>query len=78
MSRRLKKMNWMFKNFSHLLFQDPTCAKLTISGFLGPVPEEEVPSAEEIMFSRHPAMAKWPAGHQFQLWERFLTYLIWH
>ena len=47
--------------------QDPTCAKLTILGQLQRVPEEGVKEAEDLLFSRHPAMRGWPSGHAFHM-----------
>jgi len=34
-----------------------------------PVPKEDQDLAQAAMFSRHPAMEQWPAGHRWQLWE---------
>ena len=47
--------------------QDPTCAKVSISGAMSPVPEEGLEEAEHLLFSRHPAMKTWPVGHHFTL-----------
>jgi len=45
--------------------QDPTCAKVSITGRMRPVPEDDWPLAERILFSRHPKMRSWPADHGF-------------
>jgi hypothetical protein len=48
--------------------QDPTCAKVTLLGRLRPVPAGAAQlAARAALFSRHPAMASWPAGHQFKM-----------
>ncbi len=49
------------------LAQDPTCAKLSISGEMQKVPSEQLDEAEELLFSRHPAMKDWPADHKFEM-----------
>ena len=45
--------------------EDPTCAKLSVSGKLEPVEEDALQEAESLLFSRHEAMRSWPTGHQF-------------
>lgn len=49
--------------------EDPTCAKLSVSGRLERVPPEALPLAEDLLFSRHPAMRSWPADHGFHVYE---------
>lgn len=49
--------------------QDPTCAKVSLTGKLLRVPAEHIPAAARAMFSRHPAMRGWPASHRFALYE---------
>ena len=49
--------------------QDPTCAKVSLSGKLLHVPAEGQQAAARAMFSRHPAMRGWPASHKFALYE---------
>lgn len=49
--------------------QDPVCAKATFLGTMRPVPERDQDLAQAAMFSRHPAMEHWPAGHRWQFWE---------
>ena len=49
--------------------EDPTCAKLSVTGALEFVPEEEVEEAKHLLFARHPDMAGWPAGHAFKVYE---------
>lgn len=46
--------------------EDPTCAKLTLSGRMRPVPDDRLPHARAALFTRHPQMASWPAGHHFE------------
>jgi hypothetical protein len=61
--------------------QEPTCAKLAISGTFEPVPAPRATEAEEMVFARHPDMRSWPAGHRFQVWEllpRTLSLLDWY
>ena len=45
--------------------QDPTCAKVSITGRMLPVPSSELPLAEQMLFSRHPVMRTWPDDHSF-------------
>lgn len=47
--------------------EDPTCAKLSLSGSLERVPAGQVEEAERLLFSRHPDMRGWPAGHAFHM-----------
>ena len=49
--------------------QDPTCAKVSLSGAMGRVPEESLHEARELLFSRHPQMRGWPKGHHFDVYE---------
>ena len=49
----------------HYGLQDPTCAKVAITGQMLPVPTEKLDQAEELLFSRHPSMRSWPVGHHF-------------
>ena len=51
------------------MVQDPTCAKVSISGTMVEVPEDEVNEAGELLFSRHPQMRGWPKGHNFRIYE---------
>lgn len=44
--------------------QSPICAKVMITGQIVEITDEkEVALARSLLFSRHPAMASWPAGH---------------
>ena len=49
--------------------QDPTCAKVSLTGKLLRVPAEAADEAARTMFSRHPEMRGWPASHKFALYE---------
>lgn len=49
--------------------EDPTCAKVSISGRMRVVPGEDVAEAEQLLFRRHPQMKTWPKGHNFSIWE---------
>lgn len=49
--------------------QDPTCAKVSLTGKLLRVPAEGQQAAARAMFSRHPEMRGWPASHRFSLYE---------
>lgn len=42
--------------------QDPTCAKVSISGRMGVVAGDALPEAERLLFQRHPQMRGWPVG----------------
>lgn len=55
--------------------EDPTCAKVSLSGRLVAVQKDDIPAAEELMFSRHPAMRSWPVGHNFTLYEMDIKYI---
>ncbi|XP_074514990.1 protein CREG2 [Sebastes fasciatus] len=45
--------------------EDPRCARLTLTGKMVEVVQEELVFAKEAMFTRHPVMAKWPVGHKW-------------
>lgn len=47
---------------SWLCMQDPTCAKVSISGRMGVVPAEGLEEAEDMLFQRHPQMRDWPVS----------------
>ncbi|KAM9449299.1 LOW QUALITY PROTEIN: protein CREG2 [Salvelinus alpinus] len=49
------------------------CARLTLTGKMVEVDPEEVEFAKEAMFSRHPVMKKWPAGHNWFFMKLQLT-----
>lgn len=51
--------------------EDPTCAKLSITGELAPVRggAGAEAKAQALLFARHPQMADWPAGHEFRVYE---------
>lgn len=49
--------------------QDPTCAKVSISGTMAEVPEKLFCEAKALLFSRHPQMQGWPKGHDFRVYE---------
>jgi hypothetical protein len=40
-----------------------------VAGQLRQVPAQGREEAQRLLFSRHPDMAGWPAGHQFRLYE---------
>ncbi|XP_029111780.1 protein CREG2 [Scleropages formosus] len=43
--------------------EESRCVRLTLVGRMVEVDPEEVPFAEETVFSRHPVMKKWPVEH---------------
>lgn len=47
--------------------EDPTCARITLSGSLAPAADQDL--AKKALFARHPDMASWPAGHDFAAYE---------
>lgn len=49
--------------------EDPTCAKLTITGKLLPVPKKEANHVINMIAERHPAIKTWPANHDFVPYE---------
>lgn len=55
--------------------EDPTCAKVSISGVMSPVPEEGLEEAKHLLFSRHPAMRTWPVGHHFTMYELHVAHI---
>ncbi|KAG2448849.1 hypothetical protein HYH02_006200 [Chlamydomonas schloesseri] len=53
--------------------EDPACARATFVGRVLRVPEQDRSMAQTAMFARHPAMADWPTGHQFDFYELHVT-----
>ena len=51
------------------MLQDPTCAKVSISGRMGLLSGEGLSAASELLFSRHPDMRGWPKDHNFGVYE---------
>ncbi len=51
------------------MVQDPTCAKVSISGAMAQVPEDGVHEARELLFSRHPQMQGRPKGHDVRIYD---------
>ena len=51
------------------MLQDPTCAKVSISGRMGLLSGEGLRAASELLFSRHPDMRGWPKDHNFGVYE---------
>lgn len=49
--------------------ESPACAKLTLSGQMKQVEEEELDFAREALFSKHDEMQYWPKGHHFQFYK---------
>ena len=49
--------------------QDPTCAKLVVSGSLLPVPAEDAADVVAMIAARHPEVKEWPANHGFAPYE---------
>lgn len=49
--------------------EDPTCAKVALSGLVDEVPAVGRREAEELLFARHPDMKLWPKGHDFRIYE---------
>eukprot|EP00656_Telonema_subtile_P055627 TRINITY_DN866_c0_g1_i5.p1 TRINITY_DN866_c0_g1~~TRINITY_DN866_c0_g1_i5.p1 ORF type:complete len:464 (-),score=115.89 TRINITY_DN866_c0_g1_i5:164-1555(-) len=47
--------------------EDPRCTRLTILGTMRNVTAEELPFANASLMARHPAMAAWPASHDFHI-----------
>mmetsp|Transcript_36056 Transcript_36056/g.106582 ORF Transcript_36056/g.106582 Transcript_36056/m.106582 type:complete len:204 (-) Transcript_36056:230-841(-) len=47
--------------------EDPTCAKLSMSGRMVKVADEDVPAAKEVLFAVHPQMASWTGHHGFEV-----------
>ncbi|XP_077237892.1 pyridoxamine 5'-phosphate oxidase family protein [Tasmannia lanceolata] len=49
--------------------ENPTCAKLTLTGQLKLVDRKskEAEFAEQALFTKHPEMKDWPKGHNFQI-----------
>ncbi|WCJ20898.1 Pyridoxamine 5'-phosphate oxidase family protein [Euphorbia peplus] len=50
--------------------ENPTCAKLTLTGKLKVVPEnsKEAKYAKNALFAKHPEMAGWPKNHEFKFY----------
>jgi len=49
--------------------EDPRCAKLTIAGKMVKATGGAAALGKAALFARHPQMQKWPAGHDFGVWE---------
>ena len=49
--------------------EDPTCARITLTGHVRVVNGTDTQLARDALFSRHPAMARWPAEHHFEFYE---------
>jgi len=46
--------------------ENPPCARLVMTGrFVKVTSKEELKEAKQALFTRHPAMANWPTGHDF-------------
>ena len=43
--------------------EDPTCARLTVSGRFRKVDNATAATVQPKMFARHPQMSHWPVGH---------------
>lgn len=50
-----------------LVEQDPTCAKVALTGPVDLVPASGQSEAADLLFARHPAMKLWPPGHDFKM-----------
>ena len=54
--------------------EDPRCAKITFSGRMTHVINHTgVAHGKASLFAKHPQMASWPVGHNFQVWELVLS-----
>lgn len=52
--------------------EDPRCARLSISGRLILVPDDEIEAAKEALYDKHPAMKGWYENgkdHDFRIWK---------
>ncbi|CAN0857521.1 Protein CREG2 [Linum grandiflorum] len=51
--------------------ENPTCAKITLTGKLVPVDEKskEAEFAQNALFTKHPQMKDWPKDHDFQIYK---------
>jgi hypothetical protein len=50
--------------------QEPTCARITLMGRVVPLrSREEQELAKLALFSKHPAMERWPSNHVFNLYK---------
>lgn len=61
-----------FKNGSPCrgeIAEEPTCARLTLSGKLEKVPQSEVTLARNGVLGRHRTMWRWPKNHKFEFYE---------
>jgi hypothetical protein len=69
-------INWSHKGWvlccadvQHVLIQDPTCAKVALTGLVDEIPAIGRREAKEFLFARHPDMKSWPKGHDFRIYE---------
>ena len=50
--------------------ENPTCARATFSGtFTKVTDKDESETAKQSLIAKHPMMASWPAGHDFNVWK---------
>ena len=49
--------------------EDPRCAKITIAGTMTKSSGDDVTTGKAALFSKHPQMKTWPAGHGFTVFE---------
>lgn len=55
--------------------EDPTCAKVALTGPVVVVPAAGQYEAADLLFERHPSMKLWPPGHHFQIYEMIVEFV---
>lgn len=53
--------------------ESPLCARLSLNGKMAKLAGGDAELAQAALFSKHPAMAQWPSGHEFAFWELQIT-----
>ena len=66
----LPEDKWGSRRCHGMIAEDPTCQRITLSGKMVKVSgTADEALAKESLFSRHPEMKWWPAGHDFAFYE---------
>ncbi|RLN37121.1 hypothetical protein BBJ28_00012272 [Nothophytophthora sp. Chile5] len=56
--------------------EDPTCWRLSLTGKVAPVKDDQRDYAERVLFSKHPQMKHWPKKHNFRPYVLEIEHLV--
>ncbi|KAL3663887.1 hypothetical protein V7S43_011298 [Phytophthora oleae] len=56
--------------------EDPTCWRLSLTGKVVPVKENQRSYAERVVFSKHPQMKHWPKNHDFGFYVLEIEHIV--